>query len=109
MLDRAIVAAVERYLTALTDAGLPIDRAVVFGSRARGDHDMWSDIDTAVISQRFDEERSRELVRMLWRVAGRTDSRIEPFPVGRQQWESDDGTPLIEIARREGIEVKLPR
>jgi len=38
-------------------------------------------------------------------VAARTDSRIEPIPCGERQWIEDDVTPIIEIARREGVQV----
>jgi hypothetical protein len=27
--------------------------------------------------------------------------------VGEQQWEDDDGAPIIELARHEGFEVRL--
>jgi len=42
-----------------------------------------------------------------WRVAARTDSRIEPIPCGVRQWIEDQSSAIIEIARREG-EVVLP-
>ncbi len=52
-----------------------------------------------------DETYSREAVNCLWRVAARTDSRIEPIPCGQRQWIEDAATPIIEIACREGIQV----
>jgi hypothetical protein len=42
-------------------------------------------------------------------VAARTDSRIEPVAVGQRQFEEDDSSALIEIARREGLIVPLAR
>jgi hypothetical protein len=56
---------------------------------------------------RFDDERKREDVNLLWQIAARTDSRIEPIPVGQRQFEEDDSSAIIEIARREGQVVSL--
>jgi len=35
-------------------------------------------------------------------MAGRIDSRIEPIPIGLHWFETDGGSPLLTIARREG-------
>jgi hypothetical protein len=44
---------------------------------------------------------------LLWRVAARTDSRIEPIPCGERQWVEDRSSAILEIARREG-QVVVP-
>ena len=75
---------------------------VIFGSYASGHPDQWSDIDLVVVSAAFDGTFSRDAINSLWRVAARTDSRIEPIPCGERQWVEDEATPIIEIARREG-------
>lgn len=59
------------------------------------------------VSPRFDYERRREDVNLLWRIAARTDSRIEPIAVGQRQFEEDDSSAIIEIARREGQKIPL--
>ncbi len=78
---------------------------IIFGSHASGHPGKWSDIDLVVVSPMFDGLFSRETVNRLWRVAARTDSRIEPIPCGERQWAEDNTTPIIEIARREGVQV----
>lgn len=80
---------------------------VVFGSQVAGNTDAWSDIDLLVVSPRFDNQRSREDINLLWRLAARTDTRIEPIPCGEQQWLEDDTSAIIEIARREGETVTI--
>jgi predicted nucleotidyltransferase len=89
------------------DHGLDVNRAVVFGSYATGRADEWSDIDLVVVAPRFDGTFTRDDVSLLWRVAAHTDSRIEPIPCGVRQWEEDQSSAIIEIARREG-QVILP-
>jgi predicted nucleotidyltransferase len=103
--DREVVDSTQRYLRKLQEQGVPISFAVVFGSQARGDAHQWSDIDLLVVSPRFDEAMRGEDKKLLWRVAARTDSRIEPIPCGERQWIEDTASAIIEIARREGERI----
>lgn len=105
MVDESIAGTVRRYLHELNKKGIPADFAVVFGSQVSGHPNVLSDIDLLVVSPKFDQLRSREDVNVLWRVAARTDSRIEPIAVGVLQYEEDDSSAIVEIARREGQKV----
>ena len=105
MADPAIVETVREYLRNLAKQGILPRMGVLFGSHASGHPGQWSDIDLLVVSSQFDGVFSREAVNCLWRVAARTDSRIEPIPCGERQWAEDMVTPIIEIARREGVRV----
>jgi len=107
MVDEAIVKVVRQYLQTLIGQGIPVQQGVIFGSQVKGTTDIWSDIDLLVVSPHFDQERQREDIDLLWRMAARTDSRIEPIPVGQRQFEEDDSSAIIEIARREGQVVSL--
>ncbi len=105
MADPSVLEVVRRYLRNLAEQGILARMGVVFGSYAAGHPDQWSDIDLLVVAAAFDGAYPREAVNSLWRVAARTDSRIEPIPCGERQWLEDAVTPLIEIARREGVQV----
>ena len=105
MVDQAIVGTVRQYLNELDKKGIDARFAVVFGSQASGRPGALSDIDLLVVSSKFDERRSRQDVDLLWRVAARTDSRIEPIAVGLRQYEEDDSSAIVEVARREGQKV----
>lgn len=107
MAEESIVTLVKRYLNELLRIGVPVRFGVMFGSHARKDAHKWSDIDLLVISPRYDESYTRKDINALWRTAARTDSRIEPIPVGLNQWETDDGSTIIEIARREGVRISV--
>ncbi len=96
---------VRRYLEAVRAAGINATRAVLFCSHARGDAGEWSDIDIIVIAPVFDHRRDGELVTKLWTLRAYTDSRIEPIACGEREWETDDGRPILEYARREGIVI----
>ncbi len=105
MAEQQIIEIVRKYLDNLRQAGLETRYAVLFGSYAAGHGNAWSDIDVVVVSPHFDSTTSRDIINMLWRIAARTDARIEPIPCGEEQWKNDDGTPILEAARREGVTI----
>ena len=107
MVKPEIIASVRKYLVALLEQGIEPSFGVIFGSFATGRECKWSDIDLMVVAKRFDASRRYEDRALLWITAGRVDNRIEPIPCGEKQWEEDDGIPIIEIARREGIIVRV--
>jgi predicted nucleotidyltransferase len=102
MLEPAVLTAVLTYLAAVKAHGILVECAVVFGSQVKGHAHLWSDIDLLVVSPQFDDMKDRTNINLLWRLAARTDSRIEPIPCGSRQWLEDDSSAIIEIARREG-------
>jgi predicted nucleotidyltransferase len=102
MLEQSILKSVQNYLAAVAANGISVERGVVFGSQATGHAREWSDIDLLVVSSQFDEMKDRSGINLLWRLAARIDSRIEPIPCGSRQWREDDSSAIIEIARREG-------
>ena len=107
MVAEPIVRSIKHYLQVVSEQGIPVRYGVVFGSQVTGRADVWSDIDLLVVSPRYDLPRKREDVNVLWRIAARTDSRIEPIPVGERQYQEDDSSAIIEIARREGQMISL--
>ncbi|MDO3378295.1 nucleotidyltransferase domain-containing protein [Geoalkalibacter halelectricus] len=102
MLAPDILMAVKSYLAALRKAGVDPEFAVVFGSQVSGRATSWSDIDVLVVAPQFDSMTDRRLINLLWRLAARVDSRIEPIPCGSRQWRENDSSAIIEVARRTG-------
>jgi uncharacterized protein len=106
MVKEPVVKIAARYLKAVSKSGISISFGVIFGSYACGGADEMSDIDLLVVSPEFDGVVSRDFVNRLWRIAARTDSRIEPIPCGEKQWLNDNSNAIIEVARREGQTVQ---
>lgn len=106
MLEQAILKSVRNYLSAVRDSGIDAEFIVIFGSQTKGTTNEWSDIDVLVVAPQFDCMKDRSLINLLWRLAARVDSRIEPLPCGSRQWREDDSSAIIEIARREGEILK---
>lgn len=107
MVNESVLNGVRKYLRALQEQGFVVKFGIVFGSQVAGRADAWSDIDLLVVSPRFDDQRNREDINLLWRLAARTDNRIEPIPCGERQWLEDDTSAIVEIARREGQTITI--
>ncbi|MCF7811106.1 nucleotidyltransferase domain-containing protein [bacterium] len=107
MVEKSIIESINNYLQVLRDNGIENCYGVLYGSYANGRSHKWSDIDLIVVAPRFDGERKRQDSVMLWNLAADVDNRIEPIPCGLRQWEEDDSSAIIEIARREGVRITL--
>ena len=107
MLKESVVKSVKDFLDALSKRGVQPSFGIVFGSEATGKSHEWSDIDLIVVSPHFDGPPDRENAFLLWRLAGRINSRIEPIPCGLKQWQEDDSSAVLDLARREGVEVRF--
>lgn len=107
MVDESIVTAARTYLRALAEGGLAVRFGVIFGSWAVGAAHEWSDIDLLVVSLGFDGACDRRDVDFLWRTTVHTDNRIEPIPCGEKQWQEDDSSAIVELARRQGQLVNV--
>lgn len=104
MVDPEIIRTVRRYLSVLREHNIPATRAVLYGSHARGTARPDSDIDVLVVSPAFDADRWSHDVD-LWRLTLKVDARIEPVPVGQVQLLEDRASPIVEMARREGLTI----
>lgn len=103
MVADAVALSIRQYLAAVRTAGIHAQRAVLFGSHARGTAGPWSDIDLVIIAPELDAADTRGLTDKLWELRAVTDARIEPIPCGEREWLADGGRPILELARREGL------
>jgi len=103
MVESTIITSIKRYIEALSSFGIHTRKLVLFGSFARGDSTELSDIDLIVIAPEFDGPCELTLIEKLWQATSLADNRIEPIACGEKEWETDQGRPILEIARREGI------
>lgn len=104
MVEETVIGTVKRYLAGLHTFGIHASKAVLFGFFAQGQADEWSDINLIVIAPEFNGCREISLVKALWRATVSED-RIEPIPCGERGWETEQGRPILDIARQEGIVI----
>ncbi|MBL7161747.1 MAG: nucleotidyltransferase domain-containing protein [Anaerolineales bacterium] len=107
MADKSVVKSIQKYLQYIKNQGIPVRFGVLYGSYVKESVHEWSDIDLLVVSPKYDKEQTNDDIEQLWMFAARTDSRIEPIPVGEHQYAEDDSSAIIEIARREGEIISL--
>lgn len=103
--DRS-VRIVRKFIKALKQEGITVDRVILYGSYARGKTRSDSDIDVAVISKNFGKDRVEEGM-TLFRVAGKIDPRLEPIPISSESYQNDTWVPLIYEIKEKGIELEL--
>lgn len=90
--------AVARFLALVQEAGIPVSRAYLFGSHAKGGASPTSDIDVCVISPEFGRDPIAETVR-LRQISLAIDSRIEPIALSELGLEDRYSTLVSEIKR----------
>src|SRR4030043_1738877 len=98
--DQAIKV-IRKFVNALKQEGISVDRVILFGSYAKGKIRPDSDIDVAVVSKQFGRDRVEEGMN-LFRIAGKIDSRIEPVPISSESYEKDTWIPLIYEIKKKG-------
>lgn len=96
----------EEYCVSLKNAGVRIDKVILYGSYAKGNPREESDIDVAVISRHFGKDKIEEGM-LLFRIAGEVDARIEPVPISLESYENDTWIPLIYEVRKNGLTIPI--
>jgi len=91
-----IYAATEQYPKLVT--------AYIFGSYAKDKDRPDSDIDVALIIDKLKDEEKFDVQVQLILLASQFDSRIEPHPISKEDFNS--GNPFTFEIKRTGIEIK---
>ena len=86
----------------------PVDaKAVLFGSRARGDASKDSDWDVLVLlgKDRITASDQDNVAYPIHEIGWEIDEMVNPVMYTMREWESKRGTPFYEHVMREGIEL----
>lgn len=90
----------DRYLQALEQSNIPIQKAILFGSYARGNSHEWSDIDIALVSDVFvgnrmdDKDKIRAITLSI-------SSELEVIPFAPQDFTPQN--PFVKEILKTGI------
>ena len=101
-IDDLIVKKVKTFLLKLKESGVSVDSAYFFGSYAKRGGSKFNDIDVAVISSDFSDDRFEEGIKLSV-IAGQIDNRIEPIPFTPGSFVEDD--PLVWEIKKDGIPI----
>ncbi len=91
---------IKKYILELEKNKIPINKAFLFGSYAKGLARPESDIDLALISEVFSGDRFKDRQRII-PLRRKIDSRIEPLPFTPEDF--DNGGMLAEEIKKNGI------
>jgi len=100
----AVISKLRDYVMLLKDKGYDIRIAFLYGSYSKGQEKEDSDIDVLLVTgdkTDLDDEAKGKL----WALTLQVDSRIEPYVVSAERFAEDDISPLIQIVKKEGIEI----
>ncbi|NCO55716.1 MAG: hypothetical protein COZ21_14395 [Bacteroidetes bacterium CG_4_10_14_3_um_filter_31_20] len=106
MAQSEVIELLKQYCLLLNISGIPVEKAFLYGSYSRGDATPDSDIDIMLVSQMFDADNADANIKA-WSYTRKIDTRIEPYTVGLQQFLNDEVSPLLQIVKQEGIEIKF--
>jgi len=97
-----ILEKLKNFLNMISASGLHLERAILFGSYAKGNANNWSDIDIALVSKDFtgigfyDRKRINPYLIKI-------DSRIEPHPFRPEDFARDN--PFVDQILKDAIEI----
>lgn len=95
---------IRRYIKELNKNNIPIQKAFIFGSYAKGSPKEESDIDIALISTAFTGDRFEDR-RKIIPLRRKIDSRIEPMPFRPEDFQK--GGVLIDEIKKTGKEINV--
>ncbi len=108
-LNKNTSASVKEYVELLRSDGFPVEKVILFGSRAKNLAKRDSDIDICVVSDKFGKnyhEEGKYLFRKLWEMKRR--GNIEPVGYSPKDFYSKEkNSPLLHEIKRHGIELKV--
>lgn len=93
------------FVRMVSENGIPVDSAYIFGSYAKGYAKIDSDIDVCVISKKFGKDYIKEMVD-LRKIALKIDSKIEPIAFSISDLNDKYSSLATEI-RQTGILIPL--
>lgn len=97
---------IQRYIRNVQKKGIEIERAILYGSYARGNANEFSDIDFALISTDFSGTRFIDRQRII-SLRRDIDERLEPMPFLPEDFH--EGNPLAADIMEHGIEIELEK
>jgi predicted nucleotidyltransferase len=104
MAGESIIDLLKKYIQLLRNEGVRIDKAFLYGSYLAGTQTEESDIDLMLVSEQFDVSNDL-LTGKIWALTRNVNSRIEPYIVGSKKFENDEISPIIQIVKKEGLEI----
>ena len=82
--------------------GISVEKAYLYGSYLSNSATSESDIDLMIVTE---NENDDNLDGRIWKLTKKINSKIEPFLVGTDRFNSSENSPLVDMVKRTGIEI----
>lgn len=105
-MDRGTIEIIKRYKEELRKLGIEPERVILYGSRAKGEAGVHSDIDVVVISQNFARMNLRERLEVLGMAAARIMEPVQALAYTNEEFEAlGEGSFVGDEVKPVGVEV----
>ena len=101
-----VVEKLRRFLSLITEDGIRLEKAILFGSYAKGNPGKWSDLDIALVSKDFSGMGFYDCKKINPFII-KVDSRIEPHPFKSEDFTRDNS--FVDQILKDGIEITLEK
>ena len=102
MAKNEVIEIITAYIHLLIAEGITVDKAFLYGSYLTNSATSESDIDLMIVTE---NENDDNLAGKIWKLTKNINSKIEPFLVGKNRFNSNDNSPLVDLVKRTGIEI----
>ena len=102
MAKNEVIEILRAYINLLRAEGITVEKAFLFGSYLTNSATSESDIDLMIVTE---NENDDNLAGKIWKLTKKINSKIEPFLVGTNRFNSNDNSPLVDLVKRTGIEI----
>lgn len=103
-MDKGTNKIISDYIASIAKLNTHLVKAYLFGSYAKRDDRIDSDIDIALIIDNLKDDEKFDLQVQLMLLASNFDIRIEPHPISYKDFNS--GSPFAHEIKRTGIEIE---
>ncbi len=103
-ISKKIIEHIREYVSVLRNE-IPVSKVILFGSYANGKQRKGSDVDIAIVSEKFGinpHEEGKYLLRKLWDVKF---ANIDPIPYSPKDFFSKEPSPLLWEIKKYGVEI----
>ena len=101
MAKREIIEILKKYIFILRSEGVTVNKAYLYGSYLSNTANDESDIDIMIVTDNEDDY----LTGKIWSLTRKVNLKIEPYLVGKERFNDDVHSPLIDLVKRTGLKI----
>jgi len=102
MAQSEVIEILKKYILLLKSEGIVVDKAFLFGSYLLNTASEESDIDLMIVTE---NEYDDYLAGKVWALTNKINTKIEPFLIGRNKFNSVENSPLVQMIKSKGLEI----